>query len=452
MPSPTPTPRSRPGASPTATPPRPPSRGDAVRGGAGPAYLAGQYVGPGPCAAANCHGNLEPSQVYDVLQNEYYIWSQDKEPHRHAADPLFNQQSRLIARNLGLKQSADRSQRCLVCHAVAVPASAQAVPLELADGISCEACHGPAGGWLARHNETGWTHADSVAAGMVELRDPRARARVCLDCHGGKPGQQVDHELLAAGHPELVFELDNYTETMPAHWMPFADKRNTEGRRDTHGLTAWAVGQAETFREGLLLLRHRAASDRWPEFADLTCDSCHHDLAGGRWRQVRGYRYRAGLPSWSPARWAVLRHLLGAVAPREREALDGEVERLAEQVSRLNTPASQLAETAQRIAAGLDRALPRLAAQDWSDATARTLLATIARDRASLEAVDRESAEQMALAVQSLAAHLAAREPRVARGPLPKLAKSLVASLNDPYRWDRERFGELLGEVEAAVR
>ena len=205
---------------------------------------------------------------------------------------------------------------------------------------------------------------------------------------------------------------------MPAHWMPFADKRNTEGRRDTHGLTAWAVGQAETFREGLLLLRHRAASDRWPEFAELTCDSCHHDLAGGRWRQVRGYRYRAGLPSWSPARWAVLRHLLGAVAPREREALDGDVEKLAEQVSRLNTPASQLAETVQRIAAGLDRALPRLAAQEWSDATARALLATIARDRASLEAVDRESAEQMALAVQSLAAHLAAREPRVARGPL----------------------------------
>ncbi|HET9765278.1 MAG TPA: multiheme c-type cytochrome, partial [Thermoanaerobaculia bacterium] len=181
---------------PAATPPRPPSRGEAVRSGAGAAYLAGHYVGPGPCAAANCHGNLEPGQVYDVLQNEYYTWSADDDPHRHAADVLFNQQSRLIAKNLKLAQSADRSSRCLVCHAVAAPPSVQAVPLELADGVSCEACHGPAGGWLARHNETGWNREDSLAAGMVDLRDPVARGRVCLDCHGGKAGRQVDHELL----------------------------------------------------------------------------------------------------------------------------------------------------------------------------------------------------------------------------------------------------------------
>jgi hypothetical protein len=452
---PTPVPRGTPpGATPDAKPdakPEATGRGEAERSGAGTAYLAGQFVGPAPCAAPNCHGNLEPGHVYDVLQNEFYIWSRETDPHRNAAEPLFNQQSRLIARNLGLKQSADRSARCLVCHALDVPESAQAVPLELADGISCEACHGPAGGWLARHNETGWTHADSVAAGMVELRDPRARARVCLDCHGGKAGRQVDHELLAAGHPELVFELDNYTESMPAHWMPFADRHDTAGRRDTHGLVAWAVGQTEAFRQGVLLLRHRAASDRWPEFAELTCDGCHHDLAGGRWRQVRGYRLRAGLPSWSPARWTVLRHLLAAVAPRERAALDGDVDRLAEQVSRLNTPAPTLAATAQRIADGLDRALPRLAAHDWNEGAARALLVAIAGDRAGLAAADRESAEQVAYAAGSLVANLGALDPKVARGRLPALVDALYAELDDPYRWDRERFGAVLAEIEKAA-
>jgi len=116
---PTPVPRGTPpGATPDAKPdakPEATGRGEAERSGAGTAYLAGQYVGPGPCAAANCHGNLEPGHVYDVLQNEFYIWSRETDPHRNAAEPLFNQQSRLIARNLGLKQSADRSPRCRVC-------------------------------------------------------------------------------------------------------------------------------------------------------------------------------------------------------------------------------------------------------------------------------------------------------------------------------------------------
>jgi len=434
----------------TPAPGVPRQLGEAVRTGAGASYSAGQYVGPGTCASANCHGNAEPGQTHDVLQNEFGTWFH-QDPHRRAGEPLFNAQSRLIAKNLGLAGPPDRSQRCLVCHALDVPARAQAVPLELADGISCESCHGPAGGWLARHNETGWSHQDSLTAGMVDLRDPRGRARVCLGCHGGKPGQQVDHELLAAGHPELVFELDNYTESMPAHWLPFAERRDTEGRRDSHGLAAWAVGQAETFRSGLLLLRHRAASDRWPEFAELTCDTCHHDLATGRWRQVRGYRYRAGLPSWSPARWAVLRHLVAAAAPQERAALDAEMEKLAEQIARLNTPAARLTETCERIAAGLDRALPQIAGTDWSERSAHDLLAALAHDRAYLEAADRESAEQTALAVQSLVAFLSERRPSVARGPLPKHVRELFAELDDPNRFDRQRFGERLGELERSL-
>jgi hypothetical protein len=424
--------------------------GPAVRSGAGAAYAAGQYVGPGTCAAANCHGNAEPSQVYGARQDEFVVWFH-QDPHRRAAEPLFNEQSRLIARNLRLATPPEGSPRCLVCHALDAPRSVQAVPLELADGISCESCHGPAGGWLARHNEAGWSHADSLAAGMADLRPPRARAQVCLSCHLGGPGHQVDHELLAAGHPELVFELDNYSESMPPHWLPVAPG-DTARSRNTRGLSAWAVGQAEAFRQGLALLRHRASSERWPEFAELACDTCHHDLASGRWRQLRGYRHRAGLPSWSPARWAVLRHLVDTVAPSERALLDREVERLAAQVAQLNTPAPRLAETCDRIAAGLDRLLPRLAAAEWDERSARDLIAALAADRAYLEAADRESAEQTALALQSLVADLSVRQPRAAQGPLPQRVRALFAALDDPNRWDRQRFSELLAEVERAAR
>ena len=412
------------------------------------AYAPGRFVGPGSCASANCHGNPEPARVYDVPQNEFSVWFH-QDLHRRAGEPLFDQQSQLIARNLGLRQPAHSSSLCLDCHSLNAPRRAQAVPLELADGISCESCHGPAGGWLARHNEAGWTHADSVGAGMTDLRDLRVRARLCLGCHQGEPGQEVDHELLAAGHPELVFELDNYTESLPPHWLPFAERRasdSPEARRDTHGLAAWAVGQAEAFAQGLRLLGHRAGSEKWPEFAELACDTCHHDLAAGRWRQLRGYRYRAGLPSWSPARWAVLRHLVAAAAPAERAALEVEIERLAEQVARLNTPPQRLAESCERAAALLDRALPRLGAA--TAGAAPDLVVALARDREYLEAADRASAEQAALALQSLAAHLGARDPRWRRGPLPARVSELFAALDDPLRFDRQRFGALLLSLE----
>jgi hypothetical protein len=428
---------------------QPASTPAAVRDGQGTVYARGQYVGPGPCAAANCHGNPEPSRVYDVPQNEFSVWFHS-DRHRRAAEALFDERSQLIARNLRLAQPAHRSARCLDCHSLNPARRVQAVPLELADGISCESCHGPAGGWLARHNEAGWTRGDSVAGGMTDLGDLRARARLCLGCHQGEPGRQVDHEMLAAGHPELVFELDNYTESLPPHWLPFAERRSAApaDRRDTHGLAAWAVGQAEAFRQGLRLLGHRASSETWPEFAELACDTCHHDLSTGRWRQLRGYRQRAGLPSWSPARWAVLRHLVAAAAPDERAALDADIERLAAQVARLNTPPERLAASCAETAERLERVLPRLASAAVGPKAAADLLGALARDRDYLEAADRASAEQAALALQSLLAHLETRQPALRRGPLPARMRALFAELDDPYRFDRQRFSALLAELE----
>ena len=41
------------------------------------------------------------------------------------------------------------------------------------------------------------------------MRDLPTRARTCLACHMGSGNTVVDHELIAAGHPVLTFELDN---------------------------------------------------------------------------------------------------------------------------------------------------------------------------------------------------------------------------------------------------
>jgi RNase P subunit RPR2 len=439
-----------PPANPAGTPTDivPPAR-SSVLDGQGTTWVAGQFVGPGNCASANCHGNATATDTYDVLQNEFSTWFHS-DPHRGAWEVLGNETSQRIARNLRLAEKPLQSQVCLTCHALAAPRKLQAVRLEPEDGISCEGCHGAAGGWLARHNEAGWSHADSVASGMLDLRSLRVRGELCLSCHQGNKAKQVDHELLAAGHPELVFELDNYSEQV-SHWLPFAQKKDIGGRVDTHGVRAWAAGQVNAFRQGLLQLSRRSQSERWPEFSEMSCDKCHHDLAGGKWRQVRGYRYRAGQPAWSPARWLVLRHLVDAVAPAERAGLDADVERVAAAVSQL-TPSQTVRESADNAAASLARVAARIEGASFDQGRVRGLLAALAADGQTLREADRESAEQVALTVQSLVAYLAERQPRVSKGPLGQSVNALFAELEDPDRYDRDRFVGALDQLASALR
>ena len=115
-----------------------------------PTLRVGQYVGAATCASGTCHGSVEPRDLYKVKQNEYFIWlKQDR--HTQAYNVLLTDKSARIMRNLKIRTKAQESKICLDCHAMNVPKSAQATPIDVAEGISCEACHGPAGGWLAQH-------------------------------------------------------------------------------------------------------------------------------------------------------------------------------------------------------------------------------------------------------------------------------------------------------------
>ncbi len=53
---------------------------------------------------------------------------------------------------------------------------------------------------------------------MVDTRDLVKRTEKCLSCHLGSEEKFVDHEMIAAGHPDLFFELDSFSAVMPRHW------------------------------------------------------------------------------------------------------------------------------------------------------------------------------------------------------------------------------------------
>ncbi|MBI3608629.1 MAG: hypothetical protein HY207_11735 [Nitrospirae bacterium] len=411
----------------------------------------GQYLGAPSCASSHCHGSAQPRTAYDVRQNEYLIWlKQDK--HTKTYSVLSNALSKRIAKNMKLKRPPQEEARCLDCHGLAVAEELQARPVDLADGISCEGCHGPAGGWLAGHTEEGWTHQRSVEAGMTDLRDLVTRTEVCLGCHLGKTGTGVDHELLAAGHPDLVFELVNFSAAMPAHWTPVSRKKARADRPDRNTARAWAVGQVVQFRESMHLTARRAQSGRWPDFAEMECTSCHHALNGGKERQLRGYSLAAGLPGTSPARVAVFRHVLDTFSPDDRGPLLVSVDRLAASISRLFTPHETVAVQANVLGDETRGVLDRVGSTEIDDALTRVMLLRVAGDGVFLNRADLRSAKQVALAINALAGALAEHDPKWARPEVAKTIDALYDDVSGKGDYDPQRFVKHLAAFRRSVK
>jgi hypothetical protein len=189
----------------------------------------GAFVGSLGCKSSSCHGGAGPKR------SQYFTWSQ-KDFHTKAAVVLVNARSERIAESLGIP-AAQSSARCTVCHSPlqSVAPSRLAAGAHPDDGVSCETCHGAAGGWLRGHTRKDWTYNTRVGAGMRDLRSLYVRATACAACH-----QNLAPDLLKAGHPDLFFELDSQSVAEPKHW---------KDEEPWSGLREWLTGQAVALRE-----------------------------------------------------------------------------------------------------------------------------------------------------------------------------------------------------------
>ena len=105
------------------------------------------------------------------------------------------------------------------------------------------------------------------------------RARLCARCHVGEGAADVNHDLIAAGHPRLAYEFAAMMADLPErHWSRSAEL----ARFPDFEARAWILGQLVTAQASLRLLAHRAAapSRPWPDFSDYGCFQCHKDLTG----------------------------------------------------------------------------------------------------------------------------------------------------------------------------
>ncbi len=271
------------------------------------------------CSGRACHGGSEPVPGQVVQQNEFSSWiAHDK--HANAYQSLLSDRAKTMAKNLNIVE-AHKEIRCLACHITPQIAEAQAksdFPLDL--GVGCESCHGTASSkWLGAHTTPDWKNQSPELKqksyekeNMPFLNNPLSQAQVCAGCHIGAPAnfnqgnpnqgiptRDVNHDLMAAGHPRLTFEALSHQINMPPHWntKKYAKEENRE-------VEIWLSGQVATLSATVALTSHRAELAEknlgvWPEFAESSCLSCHADFQQPSWRNQKKY-YQGRKPGSLP--------------------------------------------------------------------------------------------------------------------------------------------------------
>ncbi len=405
-----------------------------------------KYTGPGSCSSPACHGGVQERNETTVLQNEYSTWVV-RDKHAHAFVNLTNPVGTRMAKIMGL-QKPDTADRCLACHALNVPVEQRARTFDLTDGVGCENCHGPASAWLGPHTTRDWKYDKSLELGMYDTRNLVKRAEKCLSCHLGTTEKSVDHELIAAGHPDLYFELDSFMSVMPPHWKEF-DKDPWLGVRSL------AVGQAVQLREQLKRVAREANTGIWPEYAELDCFACHHSLVAAKdsWRQERGYpNRRPGNPPFNLSRYVVLRRVIQEADAAVAQRFAGDLDRVYSLVTALKYDRAQIAAQATATADVADRLAQRLNTMTFDQPMTLRLMKTIAGDANFIAEQGERPAEQATMALDSLFIAYT-KNARLANGAQIKASiHGLFQQLEDPSAYNGFQFAKSMRDLNALIQ
>ncbi|HKW36124.1 MAG TPA: multiheme c-type cytochrome [Candidatus Acidoferrum sp.] len=405
---------------------------------------------------------MKPIAGSRILQNEYSTWIlQDK--HSRAYQALTGDVGERMARILKLGAKAEETPKCLACHALYTPPEQRGRAFEISEGVSCENCHGPASAWLGPHTTRSWQHEKSVALGMYDTRNVIHRTEKCLECHLGAKNKFVDHEMIAAGHPDLYFELDSFSAVMPRHWKVPRESEPGKPVEDAAwvGVREWAAGQAVQLRAAMERLTWRAKSERfdkkdvWPEYSELSCFACHHPLGPAKdsWRQEHGYvGRRPGDPAWNASRYVVFRLLAKQIDSANSQELDRQLALVSDEMSKLNPDRNAVATAASAAAPLTQRIAERLATMQYDQAIVHRMLQRIPDDAENIALTDERAAEQATMAMDSL--YIAySRETKPANAAEVRAAiNGLFQQLENPSAYNADQFASALRRIRSLLQ
>lgn len=199
-----------------------------------------KYLGADGCQGAECHS--APGKVAGRPGQEYKVWK-ERSPHSKAFEKFdsFEYDAEDWGDALGI-DDIHTSERCLRCHAGDIPDGVRKPGAKVAEGVTCESCHGPAEGWIGPHAQP-HKRPDMFALGMRDTQNTFVRAETCVRCH-----LQIEAAIVEAGHPNLSFDLVAFSERLPPHWYE---------RQTWDGLRSWMVGQAVILKTTVDTARRR---------------------------------------------------------------------------------------------------------------------------------------------------------------------------------------------------
>ena len=333
----------------------------------------GMYSVATSCSAASCHG----SGIVKQAGGEYTTWMEG-DPHAKAFGVLYNEVSERMIKNLGRKEPAYRDASCLKCHGVDEDKQLDGEKLDdrnHSEAVSCDACHGPSKNWIAIHYQPSWKAMSDKDKfdryGFVPSKDLSARSLNCAACHVGARDREVNHDLIAAGHPRLSFEYTRYhfSDKYLKHWVEKVPNPDFEVR-------SWFVGQVASLRAAVDLLSVRAErasrqNSPWPEFSESSCYSCHQGLNPDFPRSAGADRIRPiGVPGWQV--WYLS---LAKLVPQASQMLtQGDtissltaLEKLRIAMETTNPDPAKIAKLAEKATAELDAILARFQRGGFSE-------------------------------------------------------------------------------------
>jgi hypothetical protein len=306
------------------------------------------------CATAGCHGGPRPgvANPYASRSSEYQLWLEN-DPHAQSWRTICSEQSIQMMEQLRIIENGEIVNReqfnnCLACHnstplesSADLEVTGQDNPRWHAEGVGCTGCHGPTQTWSTTHYAANWHPGNSSDSGFVPAGDLLARARMCASCHVGDRDRDMNHDIIAAGHPALRFDMATYHNRLPKHW------RDAEaGDKGRYEAQLWAAGAIASADAWLSLQQGRAehanAASTWPEFSAYDCSSCHHALSLNSSRNPLSDTNQLGVAKQSTWDTFSLKQLLESqpmdatyVSDQQTDVIDGlnDVRRLLESSS-----------------------------------------------------------------------------------------------------------------------
>lgn len=133
----------------------------------------------------------------------FKMW--EEELHSKAFEALLSDKAKEAAKKHGIEDPS-KDERCLACH------TTKGSPA-LEEGVSCEACHGPAEKYLKPHEKEGYDAA--VALGMTPFKtmEKEEIAKTCAQCHREDPLNDFHKEF---NFDEFWAKIDHTKATAPA--------------------------------------------------------------------------------------------------------------------------------------------------------------------------------------------------------------------------------------------